>query len=163
MDINLTLLVELVFFAIFLYFVRLYLWPEFIRALDERRQLVDEGLRKADEAKVLLQEAQAQVQLMLKDASKQSKVILEESKSEASLVIEKAKKTSKLITDQAYEQGKRDAEALKQQALDGAKSELLKLCEVVLTKVMLKTSTQSESSQLAMIEQYIQEVKVDDN
>ena len=94
MDLGLTLLGQMITFAIFVWFTMRFIWPALEKALEERRKKIADGLAAAEKGKHILAEAAEQTKIELKQtrekcneliaaANKQSQQILEEAKLEA--------------------------------------------------------------------------------
>lgn len=62
MNINATLLGQLVAFAIFVWFCMKFVWPPLIGAINERQRKIEEGLSAAEKAKEDLASAEQQVE-----------------------------------------------------------------------------------------------------
>ncbi|HEY5719136.1 MAG TPA: F0F1 ATP synthase subunit B [Gammaproteobacteria bacterium] len=94
MNINLTLIVQLISFALFVWFCMKFVWPPIVGALDERKTRIADGLAAAERgkheqelaekrAKELLGEAKEQAAELISHAQKRASEIIEESKQEA--------------------------------------------------------------------------------
>lgn len=105
MNINATLLVQIVVFAALWWFVARFVWPPITSALDERSKKIADGLAAADKAKSDLQAAGMRAEAELKKAresatevragaEKQASVFLEEARSEATRIVTAAKKAA---------------------------------------------------------------------
>ena len=57
MNLNATLIAQLVVFLILAWFTMKFVWPPIMKALDERRGLIADGLAAADKAKADLAHA----------------------------------------------------------------------------------------------------------
>ena len=68
MNLNATLLVQIVVFAALWWFTARFVWPPITTALDERSKKIADGLAAADKAKADLQAAEARVEAELKTA-----------------------------------------------------------------------------------------------
>lgn len=122
MNINLTLIGQLIAFAIFVWFCMKYVWPPLITAMRDRQAQIAEGLDAANRAAHDLEVAQ-------KKATEQ----LNESKEKAAEIIEQANKRAITIIDDAKETAKQEgerivtaAQAEVQQEVNRAKEELRK-------------------------------------
>lgn len=109
MNINLTLLAQLISFAIFVWFCRKYVWPPIINAMQERQKEIADGLSAAERA-------QADLQLAQDSAADK----LREAKQEASGIIEQANKRASQIVDEAKDQARTEGGRLK----DAAQAEI---------------------------------------
>ncbi len=105
MNINATLLVQIVVFAALWWFTARYVWPPITTALDERSKKIADGLAAADKAKADLQAAEQRVEAELKKAresatevravaEKQASGLLEEARNEAARIVAAAKKAA---------------------------------------------------------------------
>jgi F-type H+-transporting ATPase subunit b len=104
-NINATLLVQIVVFAALWWFTARYVWPPITTALDERSKKIADGLAAADKAKADLQAAELRVEAELKQAragatevragaEKQAAVVLEEARAEAARIVAAAQKAA---------------------------------------------------------------------
>ncbi|MBS9777666.1 MAG: F0F1 ATP synthase subunit B [Gammaproteobacteria bacterium] len=96
MNINLTLFGQLISFGLFVWFCMKFVWPPIIAALEERKEKIAKGLSAAEEAKVSLEQAQAQSDDLAKDARQKSMAIIAEAESRAKAMVEAAKDDAKL-------------------------------------------------------------------
>ena len=71
MNINATLLVQIVVFAALWWFTARYVWPPITTALDERSKKIADGLAAADKAKADLQAAEEEAALAAQRAKEQ--------------------------------------------------------------------------------------------
>jgi len=94
MNINLTLIAQLVSFAVFVWFTMKFVWPPLVRAMDERKAKIADGLAAAERgvheqelarerAKDVLHEAKQQAAEIKAKAEKQAVMIVEEAKGKA--------------------------------------------------------------------------------
>ena len=102
MNINATLLVQIVVFAALWWFTARFVWPPITSALDERSKKIADGLAAADKAKADLQAAEARVEAELKTArasatevragaEKRAAGLLEEARTEAARIVAAAR------------------------------------------------------------------------
>ncbi|MGB5325021.1 MAG: F0F1 ATP synthase subunit B [Pseudomonadales bacterium] len=120
MNINLTLIAQLISFAIFVWFCRKYIWPPIIGAMAEREQQIAHGLQAAERATADLEDAKAQIALELDEAKQQAAQIIEQANKRAGQIVEDAK-------GQAVAEGARLKEAAKsdiEQEVNRAKEQL---------------------------------------
>jgi F-type H+-transporting ATPase subunit b len=96
MNINLTLLVQMIAFGVFVAFCMKYVWPPIMKALEERTAKIAEGLAAAERGK-------EQQEL----GEQRALEVMHEAKQSASEVVSQAQKRYNEIVDEA----KRDANA----------------------------------------------------
>lgn len=122
MDINLTLVVQMLVFAAFVLFTMKLVWPPLAKALEERQDKIADGLSAAERGRRELELAQHRVKDDLKQAKAQSADIIDKANKRASQIIEEAKEAAKR---EAQIQAKLAQEQLTQQ-VNHAKEELRK-------------------------------------
>ncbi|MDZ7890364.1 MAG: F0F1 ATP synthase subunit B [Rhodoferax sp.] len=95
MNINATLFLQAIVFAILVWFTMKFVWPPITKALDERAQKIADGLAAADKAKAELASANKRVEAelatsrnetasRLADAERRAQAIVDEAKARAS-------------------------------------------------------------------------------
>ncbi len=138
MNINATLFLQAVVFAILVWFTMKYVWPPITKALDERAHKIADGLAAADKAKSELSSANKRVEAelatsrtetaaRLADAERRGQVIVEEAKAKAT---EEGSKIIAAAKAEAEQQSIKAREALREQvaalAVKGAEQILRK-------------------------------------
>ena len=123
MNINSTLFLQAVVFAILVWFTMKYVWPPITKALDERAQKISDGLAAADKAKSELTSANKRVEeelsktrtetaTRLADAERRGQALIEEAKARAT---EEASKIVASARAEAEQQTVKAREALREQ------------------------------------------------
>ena len=121
MNINATLLLQAIVFAIFVWFTMRFIWPPITKALDERAVKIADGLAAADRAKSELAQANRQVEQQLAatrdeaakrlaDAERLAQRTIEDAKTKAS---EEAAKIVATARAEAEQEAIRVREALR--------------------------------------------------
>ncbi len=138
MNINSTLFLQAIVFAILVWFTMKYVWPPITKALDERAAKIADGLAAADKAKSELANANQRVeqqlatsrqetQLRQQDAERQAQKLIDDAKGKAS---EEAAKIIAAAKAEADQQTIKAREALREQvaalAVKGAEQILRK-------------------------------------
>lgn len=91
MNINATLFLQAIVFAILVWFSMRYIWPPLIKALDERAAKIKEGLSAADKAKAELANADKKVREQLASAGSSAAQRISDAERLAQSMIEDAK------------------------------------------------------------------------
>ena len=91
MNINSTLIAQLIVFLILVGFTMKFVWPPIVKALDERAQKISEGLSAADKAKAELNNANKRVEEQLSAARTNAAQRLSDADRLAQTMIEEAK------------------------------------------------------------------------
>ena len=138
MNINATLFLQAIVFAVLVWFTMKFVWPPITKALDERAQKIADGLAAADKAKSELASANARVEqelaqsrnetaTRLADAERRAQSIIDEAKARAT---EEGNKIIAAARAEAEQQAVQAREALREQvavlAVKGAEQILRK-------------------------------------
>ena len=138
MDINLTLVVQMLVFAAFVLFTMKLVWPPLAKALEERQEKIADGLSAAERGRRELELAQHRVKDEMTHAKAQSADIIDKANKRASQIIEEAKEAAKreaqiqakLAQEQLTQQVNHAKEALRKQvaalAISGAEKILMR-------------------------------------
>lgn len=105
MEINATLIGQLITFAILVWFIMRYVWPPITKAMQEREKKIAAGLEAAERGKHDLEMAENKAQSILREA-----------KQDAAQIIEQAHKRSTQITEEAKEQARAEGARILERA-----------------------------------------------
>jgi F-type H+-transporting ATPase subunit b len=89
-NINATLLAELIAFVVFVIFCMKYVWPPIIGAIEERQATIADGLAASDRAAKDLELAQEKAKAQLKDAKVQAASIVDAAKKHEAKIVDEA-------------------------------------------------------------------------
>lgn len=95
MNINLTLIGQIIAFAVFVAFCMKFVWPPLINAMQERAKKIADGLDAANRAERDLKLAQEKAMSQLRDAKEQAAQIIEQANKRASQIIDEAKDSAR--------------------------------------------------------------------
>ena len=134
MSINATLIIQMIVFAILVWFTMKFVWPPITAALDERAKKIADGLSAADKAKAELSNANKRVEEQLSAARNDAAQRLADAERLAQSMVEEAKgrandEGAKIIAAakaEAEQEATKAREALREQvaalAVKGAES-----------------------------------------
>jgi F-type H+-transporting ATPase subunit b len=91
-NLNATLIAQIVVFGILWWFTMKFVWPPITKALDERAKKISDGLAAADKAKLELSAANKRVEEQLAQTRDESAKRLADAEKHAQAIIEDAKK-----------------------------------------------------------------------
>lgn len=91
MNINLTLIIQMIVFAILIWFVMNYVWPLLQGPLEERQRKIANGLAAAEEGKKELADAQTRAESVVREARERASQIIDQAQRRANELIEEAK------------------------------------------------------------------------
>ena len=96
MNINLTLIGQMLAFVAFVVFCMKYVWPPILAAMQEREQKIAEGLSAAEQAEQDLDLAKEKAVERLKEAKEEASSIVDAANKRANQIVEEAKDTARL-------------------------------------------------------------------
>lgn len=120
MNINYTLIGQMIFFVLFVMFCVKYVWPPIIKAMKERAEKIADGLAAADRAEKSLELAQEKAGEDLKEAKAQAASIIDAAKKRGDQMVEEAKQKAQ----EEAERIRTSAEAEVEQQIAKAREEL---------------------------------------
>lgn len=126
MEINITLVVQMVVFLVFVWFTMKFVWPPLSKAMEERQDKISEGLAAAERgrrefeltqhrAKDEIRQAKAQANEIIELAKRRSNEMIELAKNEAR---EEAQRQAKIANEQLQQEIFKAKEMLQQQVAD---------------------------------------------
>lgn len=120
MNINATLLGQMIVFGILVWFTMKFIWPPLMGAMRERQQKISDGLAAAERGARELNEATEKAEAQIREAREQAQEILSNAQKQANDTIERSR-------EEARAEGERQKESAREeidQAVAHAKAEL---------------------------------------
>ena len=120
MNLNATILGQIIAFFLFVWFCQAYVWPPIVKALKDRRKKIADGLEAASRAEHDLDLAQQRAADLLREAKEGSAGIIDQANKRANQIVDEAK-------DKAREEGNRikaGAQAEIEQQVNQAREQL---------------------------------------
>jgi F-type H+-transporting ATPase subunit b len=111
LNINATLLGELIAFIFFVWFCMKYVWPPIMNAIEERQKKIADGLAASDRAEKDLELAQHKATEQLKEAKAQAAEIVEQAKKRGSQVVDEETQRGHSEREKIIAQGYAEIEA----------------------------------------------------
>ena len=127
MNINATLFLQAVVFAILVWFTMKFVWPPITKALDERAQKVADGLAAADKARTELAAVNERVEQERANSRNETAARLAEADRRAQQIIEEAKERANVEADKIITAAKADAEQQVAQAREALREQVATL------------------------------------
>ncbi len=127
MNINLTLIGQSIAFAVFVWFCLKFVWPPIIKALNERKTRIAEGLAAADEGLRAKEKAEEEVEERLKEAREQAKDIIANAKKQAEGVVEEARNDARSESERILKAARAEIDQQINQAREELRKEVVKI------------------------------------
>ncbi len=105
MNINVTLIVQMLVFAIFIWVVMNFIWPIILGAMNEREKKIASGLAAAEQGQKDLSEAKSRADDVIKEARARAIAIESQAQTRANQIVEEARKAASLEGEKALGEG----------------------------------------------------------
>lgn len=150
MNINATLIAQMITFALFVWFTMRFVWPPLTKMLDERQGKIADGLAAAERGHRELELAQHRITEELREAKLQTNEIIEQAHRRANQIVDEAKaqaveegnRLAKLAQEDIAQEVNRAREDLRQQvaalAVAGAERILQREIDTAANETLLK-------------------------
>jgi F-type H+-transporting ATPase subunit b len=90
-NINLTLVIQMIVFAILVWFTMRFVWPKILGPLEERQRKIAQGLAAAEEGEKELSEARGKADAIVREARERANQIIDHAQHRANELVEQAK------------------------------------------------------------------------
>ena len=94
MNINLTLIVQMIVFIALIWFTMKFVWPKIIDAMEERSRKIAAGLAAAEKGKQDLASANERAEVIMREARERAGQIIDQAQHRANDMVEEAKGTA---------------------------------------------------------------------
>lgn len=91
MNINLTLIVQMIVFALLVYLTMKYVWPVILGAMQERQRTIAQGLAAAEKGREELAQARERSESIIREARERAHQIIDQAQHRANDLVEQAK------------------------------------------------------------------------
>lgn len=156
MNINLSLIGQMIVFATFVLFTMKFIWPHIAKALEEREKTIADGLAAAERGQRDLELAQHKVTEMLRDAKLQAADIMEKASQRAVRIVEDAKEQARKDGEHLLKLARTEVEQEKVRARADLQKEISNIAVAGASKILGKKIDQSANNDI--INQLIAEV-----
>jgi F-type H+-transporting ATPase subunit b len=90
-NINLTLIIQMIVFLLLVFFTMSFIWPPLMRAVEERQKKIAQGLAAADRGEQELQQARQGAEAILREARERAGQIIDQAQHRANDIMEQAR------------------------------------------------------------------------
>mgnify|MGYP001828292905 CR=1 FL=1 len=127
MNINLTLIGQMIAFVCFVVFCMKYVWPPILAAMAEREKKIADGLAAADRANHDLELAQAKAVERMKEAKDEAGGIIDAANKRANQIVEEAKDTATVEAERVKASAQAEIEQEKNRAREQLRDQVATL------------------------------------
>lgn len=148
MDLNATLLGQLITFVIFIWFTMRYVWPPITKAMTARTQRIAEGLAASERGKHELELAQHKAADFIRDAKIQAASIIEEANKRAGHIVEAAQDDARSESERLLALGKAEISKEMQKARQELKTQVASIAMFGAEKILERSIDKDANSEL---------------
>jgi F-type H+-transporting ATPase subunit b len=110
MNLNLTLIGEMITFAVLVWVMMRYIWPPFLKIIEERQKKIIAGIEAAEQGKIELEKARLSADKQLNQAKVRVTALLEQANCKANDLLISCKNSAMIDRDNILAQAKLDLE-----------------------------------------------------
>ncbi|HEX5864429.1 MAG TPA: F0F1 ATP synthase subunit B [Casimicrobiaceae bacterium] len=136
MNINLTLLMQAVIFAIFIWLCASFIWPVLMRAIEVRQKQIADGLAAGEEGRQSLSRAEKKIADMLTEAKTQASDIVAQGEKLKSDTVEQARTEAQAEADRIIAAGKAEIEQEVNRAKEALRGQVAALAVAGAAKIL---------------------------
>lgn len=127
MDINATIIGQLITFAILVWFTMKYVWPPIMKAMHDREKKIAAGLEAAERSKRELEMAEHKAFSIIREAKQQASQIIEQANLHSAQLVEEAKTQAKQESERIVDMAQGEIDREVAQAKEALKTQLATL------------------------------------
>lgn len=136
MDLNRTMLGQMITFGIFIWFTMKFVWPVLAAAMEERKKKISEGLAAAEKGAESLKDAEQKIDEKMQEVRRQSHELLANAHKTASEIVEEAREVAEREKERIVAMGQEQVERSVSQAKESLRKELAELVIEGTTKLL---------------------------
>jgi F-type H+-transporting ATPase subunit b len=155
-EINGTVIVELVTFLIMLAILARYVYPEVVKVAEARQRAIAEQLKEAEQARTEAEQRLKEAEAKLNDARKTAQSVIDAATKSGEQLRQELKQKAEEESKRTVEAARKEIEAERERAVQSVRSEVANLVVAATEKVIGETLDDDKHRQL--IDQAIAEV-----
>jgi len=155
-EINITLLGQLITFSVFVWFTMKFVWPPILKVMKEREQRIADGLAAAERGQQALELAQLKADEHLKEAKQQAAEIIEQANKRANQMSEESKQQIRIENERLLAIARADIQQEWQTAQQKLRAEVANL--VITTTEKILAQSLNSVAQHALVKQSLEEI-----
>jgi F-type H+-transporting ATPase subunit b len=137
-DINMTLIGQVIAMAVFVWFCMKFVWPLIMGAIEQRQTEITTGLASAEKARADLASAKTEVEKLITAAREQARGIVEQANSRAGGIVEQAKTDSETERKRQIDAARAEIGAETNRAREELRTQVAKIAVAGAEKVLAR-------------------------
>lgn len=156
MEINATIIGQLLTFAILVWFTMKYVWPPITKAMIEREKKIAGGLEAAERSKRELENAEHKALSIIQDAKREASHLVEQAHKRSAQVVEEAKDIARQESKRILEHAKGEVTREVNQAKEVLRKQLASLAVAGAEKIIQRNL--DVSAQAGLLDELVAEI-----
>ncbi len=148
MNINATLLAQVLVFAALVWFTMKFIWPQVIDAIDKRNKEIADGLEAAERGRSELGAAQERIEKLVGEARGQASEIIDQANGRATRIVEEAREEGERERQRLVAAAHSEIERETSQARDELRGQVAALAIAGAEKILLREIDPSAHSEM---------------
>ncbi len=148
MNLNATLIGELIAFVVFVLSCMKFVWPPIIGAIEARQQKIAEGLAASDRAEQDLRLAQEKAKQQLVEAKAQASALIDQAKKREAQIIEEAAVKAQAEREKILAQAKAEVEAERIRAKEELRKQVAALAVAGAERILQRSIDEAAHSDI---------------
>lgn len=138
MNINATLIGQMITFALLVWFTMKYVWPPLMQALEDRKKKIADGLAAADKGRHEMELAEKRATTLLREAKDQAADVVSSAQKRANELVEESKETAKVEGERIVTAARADIDREIQKAREGLRLQVSMLAVSAAEQILQK-------------------------
>jgi F-type H+-transporting ATPase subunit b len=147
-NLNATLIGELIAFVVFVWFCMKFVWPPLNGAIEARQKKIEDGLAASDKAEKDLELAREKAAEQLKEAKNQAAEIIEQAKKRATLIVDEETTRGQQEREKIIAQGHSEIESERNRVKEELRQQVATLAVVGAEKILEREIDQAAHSDI---------------
>lgn len=156
MEINATLIGQLITFAILVWFIMKYVWPPITKAMSEREKKIAAGLEASDRSKRELEHAEHKALAIIREAKLEASQIVDQAHKRFTQIVEEAKDSARVEGDRIVTLAQDEIAREVNQAKEALRKQLATLAVAGAEKIIKRNL--DASAQTALLDEIVSEI-----
>ncbi len=156
MEINATLIGQLITFAILVWFTMKYVWPPIVKAMQDREKKIADGIEAAERSKRELAMAEQKALVIIREAKENATQIIDQAHKRCTTLLDEAKETAREEGVRIIERARQEIEREVVQTKEALRKQLASLAiagaeKIIQRKLDITTHT-------ALLDEFVAEI-----
>ena len=148
MNFNATLFGQMIAFAIFVWFCMKFVWPPIIKALEDRKTRIADGLAAAEKGVHDLELASRRATEILHEGKEQSQVLIAQAQKRHDEIVEEAKDNARIEGDRILAAARAEIDQERQQAKVELRHDVARLAVLGAEQILMREVDQTAHKEI---------------